>query len=137
MKLHQKDLLNNWWMEIFFSKNLLALWSIGKRRNEPIIDIPDDDGITSTILKESYWIINYQIKIKNPFISALNRYFNFHTVSLIFLISQSLANKVRATYNHDEYLQEHIIMMQEWSNYLDILQNKTTVSHPKHQQQFF
>jgi len=41
-------------MEIFFSKNLLALWSIGKRRNEPIIDIPDDDGITSTILKESY-----------------------------------------------------------------------------------
>jgi integrase len=52
-------------------------------------------------------------------------------------LSHSQANKVRAAYNHAEYLQERIAMMQEWSNYLDSLQNKTAVSLSGYQQNLF
>jgi len=52
-------------------------------------------------------------------------------------LSHSQANKVRAAYNHAEYLQERISMMQEWSNYLDSLQNKTAVSLSGYQQNLF
>ena len=52
-------------------------------------------------------------------------------------LSHSQANKVRAAYNHAEYLQERITMMQEWSNYLDSLQNKTAVSLSGGQQSLF
>ena len=52
-------------------------------------------------------------------------------------LSHSQANKVRAAYNHAEYLQERIAMMQEWSNYLDLLQNKTAVSLSGYQQNLF
>jgi len=52
-------------------------------------------------------------------------------------LSHSQANKVRAAYNHAEYLQERIAMMQEWSNYLDSLQNKTAVSMSGYQQNLF
>jgi integrase len=46
-------------------------------------------------------------------------------------------NKIRAAYNHAEHLAERITMMQEWSNYLDKLQNKTTVSPSELQQNLF
>ena len=52
-------------------------------------------------------------------------------------LSHSQANKVRAAYNHAEYLEERIAMMQEWSNYLDSLQNKTEVSLSGYQQNLF
>ena len=52
-------------------------------------------------------------------------------------LSHSQANKVRAAYNHAEYLEERITMMQEWSNYLDSLQNKTSVSPSAYQQSLF
>ena len=52
-------------------------------------------------------------------------------------LSHSQANKVRAAYNHAEYLEERIAMMQEWSNYLDSLQNKTEVSLSGYQQSLF
>jgi len=52
-------------------------------------------------------------------------------------LSHSQTNKVRAAYNHAEYLQERITMMQEWSNYLDSLQNKTAVSLSGRQQSLF
>ncbi len=52
-------------------------------------------------------------------------------------LSHSQANKVRAAYNHAEYLEERIAMMQEWSNYLDSLQNKTPVSLSGYQQSLF
>jgi len=52
-------------------------------------------------------------------------------------LSHSQANKVRAAYNHAEYLEERIAMMQEWSNYLDLLQNKTAVSLSGYQQSLF
>jgi len=52
-------------------------------------------------------------------------------------LSHSQANKVRAAYNHAEYLQERTTMMQEWSNYLDSLQNKTSVSPSAYQQSLF
>ena len=52
-------------------------------------------------------------------------------------LSHSQANKVRAAYNHAEYLEERIAMMQEWSNYLDLLQNKTPVSLSGYQQNLF
>jgi integrase len=52
-------------------------------------------------------------------------------------LSHSHANKVRAAYNHAEYLEERITMMQEWSNYLDSLQNKTSVSPSAYQQSLF
>jgi integrase len=52
-------------------------------------------------------------------------------------LSHSQANKIRAAYNHAEYLEERIAMMQEWSNYLDLLQNKTAVSLSGYQQNLF
>jgi len=52
-------------------------------------------------------------------------------------LSHSQANKVRAAYNHAEYLEERIAMMQEWSNYLDSLQNKTSFSPSGYQQSLF
>ena len=52
-------------------------------------------------------------------------------------LSHSQANKVRAAYNHAEYLEERITMMQEWSDYLDKLQNKESVSSLTYQQSLF
>ncbi len=52
-------------------------------------------------------------------------------------LSHLPANKVRAAYNHAEYLPERTKMMQEWSNYLDKLQNKTSVSPSEFQQSLF
>ena len=52
-------------------------------------------------------------------------------------LSHSQANKVRAAYNHAEYLEERITMMQEWSDYLDKLQNKESVSPLTYQQSLF
>jgi integrase len=47
------------------------------------------------------------------------------------------SNKVRAAYNHAEHLDERIKMMQEWSDYLDKLQNKTITSPSELQQPLF
>ena len=52
-------------------------------------------------------------------------------------LSHLPANKVRAAYNHAEYLDERRLMMQEWSDYLDQLQNKETVSTLAYQQNLF
>jgi len=52
-------------------------------------------------------------------------------------LSHSPANKVRAAYNHAEYLDERRLMMQEWSDYLDKLQNKESVSTLTYQQSLF
>jgi integrase len=52
-------------------------------------------------------------------------------------LSHSPANKVRAAYNHAEYLDERRLMMQEWSDYLDNLQNKEVVSALAYQQNLF
>jgi len=43
-------------------------------------------------------------------------------------LSHAQKDKVRSAYNHAEYLPERKVMMQQWSNYLDKLQNKTSVS---------
>jgi len=52
-------------------------------------------------------------------------------------LSHLPANKVRAAYNHAEYLDERRIMMQEWSDYLDKLQDKELVSTLAYQQNLF
>ena len=52
-------------------------------------------------------------------------------------LSHSPANKVRAAYNHAEYLDDRRLMMQEWSDYLDNLQNKEVVSALAYQQNLF
>jgi integrase len=52
-------------------------------------------------------------------------------------LSHLPANKVRAAYNHAEYLHERRLMMQEWSDYLDKLQNKESVSTLVYQQSLF
>ncbi len=52
-------------------------------------------------------------------------------------LSHLPANKVRAAYNHAEYLDERRLMMQEWSDYLDKLQNKEAVSTLAYQQNLF
>ena len=38
-------------------------------------------------------------------------------------LSHAERNKVRAAYNYAEYLSERVVMMQEWSNYLDTLKS--------------
>ena len=52
-------------------------------------------------------------------------------------LSHLPANKVRAAYNHAEYLDERRLMMQKWSDYLDQLQNKDSVSTLSYQQSLF
>ena len=52
-------------------------------------------------------------------------------------LSHLPVNKVRAVYNHAEYLDERRLMMQEWSDYLDKIQNKETASTLAYQQNLF
>lgn len=52
-------------------------------------------------------------------------------------LAHTQSNKVRAAYNHAEHLQERKAMMQDWSNYLDKLQNKTSASPSVLQQSLF
>jgi len=52
-------------------------------------------------------------------------------------LSHLPANRVRAAYNHAEYLDERRLMMQEWSDYLDKLQNKESASTLAYQQSLF
>ena len=52
-------------------------------------------------------------------------------------LAHTQSNKVRAAYNHAEHLEERKEMMQDWSNYLDKLQNKTTASPSTLQQSLF
>ena len=52
-------------------------------------------------------------------------------------LSHLPTNKVRAAYNHAEYLDERRSMMQDWSDYLDKLQNKETNSTLAFQQNLF
>jgi integrase len=52
-------------------------------------------------------------------------------------LSHLPVNKVRAAYNHAEYLDERRLMMQEWSNYLDKLQDNDSVSTLAYQQNLF
>ena len=52
-------------------------------------------------------------------------------------LAHTEGNKVRDAYNHAEYLSERRKMMQDWSNYLDKLQNKTSVSTSELQQSLF
>jgi integrase len=52
-------------------------------------------------------------------------------------LSHLPANKVRAAYNHAEYLEDRRLMMQGWSDYLNQLQNKELVSTLAYQQNLF
>jgi len=52
-------------------------------------------------------------------------------------LSHAQKDKVRSAYNHAEYLPERKVMMQEWSNYLDKLQNRTPVSPSENQLSLF
>ena len=52
-------------------------------------------------------------------------------------LAHAEGNKIRGAYNHAEYLPERKKMMQDWSNYLDKLQNKTSVSPSELQQSLF
>ena len=52
-------------------------------------------------------------------------------------LAHAEGNKIRGAYNHAEYLPERKKMMQDWSNYLDKLQNKTSASPSELQQSLF
>ena len=52
-------------------------------------------------------------------------------------LAHAEGNKIRGAYNHAEYLPERKKMMQDWSNYLDKLQNKTSVYQSEHQLNLF
>jgi len=52
-------------------------------------------------------------------------------------LSHAQKDKVRSAYNHAEYLPERKVMMQDWSNYLDKLQNRTPVSPSTNQLSLF
>ena len=52
-------------------------------------------------------------------------------------LSHVQKDKVRSAYNHAEYLPERKVMMQDWSNYLDKLQNRTPVSPSANQLSLF
>ena len=46
-------------------------------------------------------------------------------------------DKIRSAYNHAEYLPERKKMIQDWSDYLDKLQNKSSVSPSERQLNLF
>ena len=52
-------------------------------------------------------------------------------------LSHAQKDKIRSAYNHAEYLPERKKMMQDWSNYLDKLQNITPVSPSDNQLSLF
>ena len=52
-------------------------------------------------------------------------------------LSHAQKDKIRSAYNHAEYLPERKKMMQDWSNYLDKLQNKTPLSPSENQLSLF
>ena len=52
-------------------------------------------------------------------------------------LAHAEGNKIRGAYNHAQYLPERVKLMQDWSNYLDKLQNKTSVSPSELQQSLF
>ncbi len=52
-------------------------------------------------------------------------------------LAHAEGNKIRGAYNHAQYLPERVKIMQDWSNYLDKLQNKTSVSPSELQQSLF
>ena len=54
--------------------------------------------------------------------------FNYKGDVIEMQLSHSPRDKIRSAYNHAEYLPERKKMMQDWSDYLDKLQNKTSVS---------
>jgi integrase len=54
--------------------------------------------------------------------------FNYKGDVIEMQLSHSPKDKIRSAYNHAEYLPERKKMMQDWSDYLDKLQNKTSVS---------
>jgi hypothetical protein len=61
-----------------------------------------------------------------------------HSADLIEIqLSHLPINKVRAAYNHAEYLEERRLMMQAWSDYLDLLQNKESLTTLAYQQSLF
>jgi len=52
-------------------------------------------------------------------------------------LAHAEGNKIRGAYNHAQYLPERVKLMQDWSNYLDKLQNKSSVSPSELQQSLF
>ena len=52
-------------------------------------------------------------------------------------LAHAEGNKIRGAYNHAQYLSERVKLMQDWSNYLDKLQNKSSVSPSELQQSLF
>jgi len=54
--------------------------------------------------------------------------FNYKGDVIEIQLSHSPKDKIRSAYNHAEYLPERKKMMQDWSDYLDKLLNKTSVS---------
>ena len=52
-------------------------------------------------------------------------------------LANAEGNKIRGAYNHAQYLPERVKLMQDWSNYLDKLQNKSSVSPSELQQSLF
>ena len=52
-------------------------------------------------------------------------------------LAHAEGNKIRGAYNHAQYLSERVKLMQDWSNYLYKLQNKTSVSPSELQQSLF
>jgi hypothetical protein len=52
-------------------------------------------------------------------------------------LAHAEGNKVRGAYNHAQYLPERVKLMQDWSNYLDKLQNKTFISKAGNQLNLF
>lgn len=44
-------------------------------------------------------------------------------------LAHAETNKIRAAYNRSEYMEERIVLMRDWSNYLDSVSNKVVPLH--------
>ena len=62
---------------------------------------------------------------------------NYRSDVIEMQLAHAEGNKIRGAYNHAQYLPERVKLMQDWSNHLDKLQNKTAVSQSVLQQSLF
>ena len=59
--------------------------------------------------------------------TLLNEQTMWHKDAIEAQLAHTDTDKVRATYNHADYLEERRKLMQSWSDYLDSLKNEITV----------
>jgi integrase len=129
------------------SKQVLGMiLKISKFKTESLYVFPGPRNINKSITPDSLRLAIRRLGVdKDTFTThsfrsiastRLNE-LNYRADVIEIQLAHAEGNKIRGAYNHAQYLPERKRMMQDWSNYLDKLQNKTSVSPSELQQSLF